>query len=278
MTKQFGDYHSTSDLLNAVANSALSALEVSIVSAAMISVDILPGETIGVSCTASLGVSSTGLSVGIVETIGVSATDLDVSIPDCICVSSTGLSVGIAETVGVSATDLDVTADIPATIGISGDVGVTGTIGVSATDLDVNIPDTISVSGSLAVSVDGAGSLPVCATDLDVSIPDCICVSAATTMSAGLQPYTTVNAGMLSAVAPSATYQLPDVACKSVAVKADDDNTYSIYIGGAYVSGDGTNGWRLDAGQSVSLRLDNVNRLYFCAENSAEKVYYIVIN
>lgn len=145
------------------------------------------------------------------------------------------------------------------TFGVSGTVGMSGTVGVSCTD-------------ALPVCADG-GSLPVCAVAA-------LQVSASTNLDTGLETFTTINHGSTSAVAASTAYQLPAVACKSVAVKAGDDNTNEIYIGASTVTATGaaTDGYRLNAGQGITFRFDNVDTIYFAAQTAGDWIHYVSIN
>lgn len=86
-----------------------------------------------------------------------------------------------------------------------------------------------------------------------------------------------MSAGMTSAVAASTTYQMPSLSCNSVAYKADDSNTGEIFVGGQWISGDGTNGYRLNAGQSIATRSSNVDNMYFNAPNADDTIYYLAL-
>jgi len=67
-----------------------------------------------------------------------------------------------------------------------------------------------------------------------------------------------------------ATNQAVHAGCE-VVVKADDDNTGYVYIGPSGVTT--STGFRLNPGQSISYRVDNVNRLYAIASAASQKVH-----
>lgn len=58
-----------------------------------------------------------------------------------------------------------------------------------------------------------------------------------------------------------------------LAIKADDNNTSDVYIGGSTVSS--TTGYRLIAGQGITIEVDDVTRVYAIAGAAAQEVQYI---
>jgi len=64
--------------------------------------------------------------------------------------------------------------------------------------------------------------------------------------------------------------------CKfGVVVKADDDNSGNVYVGGSGVTT--SNGFRLGAGQGISLEIDDASKIYVIADSSGQKVHWIAI-
>lgn len=237
------------ELMNAVANSAAGAsclrVELAVASACSIPV-----------CT--VGATPIIVDVYPVEYVRISASVIPIS-----SISSAQISVITGNVaLQVSATNFDV--DITETIGVSASTtGAWPICGHGGGRLGISAVDAWGISAlnttSFAVCAHGGGDLPISG---DV----------------GLEPYNTLVAGLCAAAAASTAYQLYTQACKSVAVKADDDNTAEVFIGGSTVAGDGANGYRLNAGQGISLRLSNVNLVYFNANTASDKVYWVVIN
>ena len=58
-----------------------------------------------------------------------------------------------------------------------------------------------------------------------------------------------------------------------VAIRANDDNTGSIYVGGSDV--DSSNGFVLSAGESVALQVADVSDVYIDADTTGEGVSWI---
>lgn len=146
------------------------------------------------------------------------------------------------------------------------------------TELMNSVADSATETLQVQIVTVSAGSIPICATASDT-----IGVSAATTTAftvsgnTGLYTYDTLSSATTSSVAASTVYRLPSYTCKSVAIKADDDNANNVYIGAANISADNLNGYRLDAGQSISLRVGNLNTVYFVADATGQKVHWIAI-
>lgn len=60
-----------------------------------------------------------------------------------------------------------------------------------------------------------------------------------------------------------------------VRVKADDDNTGSIYIGNASKIPTTSAGWRLKAGQELEISAGNVNQIFAIASAGSQKLYWM---
>jgi len=60
-----------------------------------------------------------------------------------------------------------------------------------------------------------------------------------------------------------------------ITVKADDDNTGNIFIGDSGVST--TTGFRLKAGQGITVELNNPSALYAIADAADQKIHYMVV-
>lgn len=95
-----------------------------------------------------------------------------------------------------------------------------------------------------------------------------------------LPVYSVVVSGELAG-ATSAT-PFPDVPCRLVVLKALSDNAGSVYVGGAGVtvpngSTDTTSGLQLNAGEQVTLYIDNLNKLYRICANAGDDLTYVVM-
>jgi len=68
---------------------------------------------------------------------------------------------------------------------------------------------------------------------------------------------------------------------KGVVIKAASSNTGIVYIGNSSVvtagTNDATDGFELSAGESVTIEIDNVNKLYAIGSAINQKVYWIVV-
>ena len=95
-------------------------------------------------------------------------------------------------------------------------------------------------------------------------------------VATGTPTPTQVVPSNVSVSTPGVRVQLPSVACKSVTVKAMAQNTGLVYVGdGSVTSG---NGFQLSPGDSVSVDIDNVNRLWIDAAVANEGVTMLAVN
>lgn len=70
--------------------------------------------------------------------------------------------------------------------------------------------------------------------------------------------------------------QLSSNECKSITVKALITNTGKIYVGGSDV--DSTNGFELNAGESMSIEISNTDKVWIDSSIDAQGVSYIYVN
>ena len=89
-----------------------------------------------------------------------------------------------------------------------------------------------------------------------------------------LVPAEAVWTDRLAVTAAGTRRQLPDLPCRSVAVKALAANLGTVYLGGVYVNA--ANGFPLAASEVINLAIDNVHRLYLDADNDGDGVAYLV--
>ena len=68
--------------------------------------------------------------------------------------------------------------------------------------------------------------------------------------------------------------QLPNISCRSVIVKADDDNSGDVYIGFSDKVST-SNGFRLKAGQGIELAIDNLSKIWLVATADNQKVHIL---
>ena len=67
---------------------------------------------------------------------------------------------------------------------------------------------------------------------------------------------------------------------RGVVVKAANSNTGTIYVGNSDVtanSADATDGFELGAGESVTIEVDDVNKLYVIASAANQVVYWLTV-
>jgi|TARA_Y100000310_G_scaffold33937_1_gene32083 hypothetical protein len=78
-------------------------------------------------------------------------------------------------------------------------------------------------------------------------------------------------------------FQLPNVECAMVKIRALASNSGNVYLGGSGVTvpdgtTDETSGYELDAGQDTDwLPIDNLNRLYGICDNNGDDMVYIAL-
>lgn len=123
----------------------------------------------------------------------------------------------------------------------------------------------IKVSSSGVVSVDGSATTqPVSGT-----------LSTNTAKTA-------FNTGSKSSIGTSAVQITASsiATVLSVLVKAANNNTGIIYIGNSGVTAgttDATDGYELAGGESVTIEVDNVNKLYAISSTTGQKVYWTAV-
>jgi len=106
--------------------------------------------------------------------------------------------------------------------------------------------------------------------DLKVTLDSEVVSTSETVPSTILNGLKTVTtAGTAEALAGSTS-------CKSVTVRAEIDNTGYIYVGNSGV--DSTNGYLLEAGDTVSLDIANLSTVYIDSSVNGEGAYYIGVN
>ena len=89
-------------------------------------------------------------------------------------------------------------------------------------------------------------------------------------------PYTINGNGVTTVPSPGTAVQLAsNTATASITIRALSTNTGRIYVGTSSVSS--ANGFQLSASETVSLDLNNLNKIYLDADNSSEGVSYIYI-
>lgn len=106
------------------------------------------------------------------------------------------------------------------------------------------------------------GRPPLKTYTIDSSMP-----SGATTIGTGLTTVTT--AGTAVSLGNS-------TACKQVTVQAKSTNTGNIYVGTTNVSS--SNGIVIWAGSSITISIDNINKIYIDADVNGEGVTYLYLN
>lgn len=84
-----------------------------------------------------------------------------------------------------------------------------------------------------------------------------------------------VLSGQITVTTAGTAVQGTDVPGGEIMLKAHPDNTQSVWVGN--VSGDvsSSNGFPLDAGESVIVKVSNLNALWFDAEVNGEKVCWL---
>ena len=147
----------------------------------------------------------------------------------------------------------------------------------TSADLNVRVSAPISMSGVVSmgtletISVSTATALPVST--------GVVTVAQSAAVSTMLDPYATVDNGWETAAAASTAYPAASagVACVSVVFKAHPGNSGRMFIGGSAVDG-ATNGFPLAAGDAISMRITNVNKVYYWAVTANDRLCWLVIN
>jgi hypothetical protein len=136
---------------------------------------------------------------------------------------------------------------------------------VSTGTVTVSVGTALPVSTGV-VSITAAAAVPVSTGTVTVS---------QSAVSMLIDPHTTIAASAQAAVAASTAYQLPNQTCVAVALKGRPGNTGNVWIGGSSVTN--TNGFPLDAGDAISLQVNNMNLLYYWCDTANDRICWIVI-
>lgn len=89
-------------------------------------------------------------------------------------------------------------------------------------------------------------------------------------------PYTIIGNGKTTVTSPGSSVQLASsTSTSSITIKALATNTGTIYVGSSSVSS--ANGFQLAAGDTLSLDLNNLNKVYLDASVGGEGVTYVYI-
>lgn len=148
-------------------------------------------------------------------------------------------------------------------------------------DVDVSNANPVPVSdagGSLTVDQPAHDNLNANANiqvgDVDVGPANLVPVDVANNVE------TTFDHGSNSAIGVAATQFIVAAtpAVLGVEVKAANDNTANIYIGNADVTAatvDATDGMELGPGESILVRIDDVNKLYAIAAADTQRVFWL---
>lgn len=128
--------------------------------------------------------------------------------------------------------------------------------------------ETVVVTTNNALEVSASAALPVSTGTVTATITG--------TASTLLDPYDATYSGIETAAAASTAYQCTNQVCVTVAFKAHPDNAGNVWLGDSNVSG-ASAGFPLDAGESVSIRLSNVNKAYYYADTAGDKLCWIAI-
>jgi len=68
----------------------------------------------------------------------------------------------------------------------------------------------------------------------------------------------------------------PDWDCLAVLLKADDQNSGNIYIGGEDMTGT-SDGYKLGPGEAVMIPVDNPCKIYAVSDSGTNKLYVLVV-
>lgn len=96
-----------------------------------------------------------------------------------------------------------------------------------------------------------------------------------------MEIYNRVVSGELQGSATA--LQLPDIKCRMVMLKAMDDNTGDVYVGGSGVTipdgtTDATSGLQLSPGEfSPWIPVSNLNLLYRICDNAGDDLTYLAV-
>lgn len=102
-------------------------------------------------------------------------------------------------------------------------------------------------------------------------------LSAATVISVNLNPATIVGNGKTTVTTAGTSVVLASsTSIVSVTVRALSSNTNKIYVGSSSVSS--TNGFQLSPQETVSLDINNLNKVYIDADTNGEGVTWIYLS
>lgn len=139
---------------------------------------------------------------------------------------------------------------------------------------NIGIPESLRRGETVAVTIvaDEAGGSGGLTDDELRATP----VPVSGTVTADLNPLTGIASGQKTVTSAGTAEALAgSTACKSVTIKALHDNTNMVYVGTSTV--DSTNGFVLDAGETVSMDIDNLADVYIDVDTNSEGVSYIYV-
>lgn len=101
-------------------------------------------------------------------------------------------------------------------------------------------------------------------------------LSSATVISVNVNPYTVLGNGKTTVTTAGTRVQLgSSTSTGSITVKALAANTGTIYVGNTTVSS--SNGFQLSAGDTVSMDLDNLSKVWIDSSVNGEGVSFVYI-
>jgi len=91
------------------------------------------------------------------------------------------------------------------------------------------------------------------------------------------EAYTTFYHGQTTVGTSAVQLTTESIECKKgVLIKADDDNTGNIYVGNSD-SVTSSTGFKLKAGQGVTVEINDPSKIYLIADADNQKVYWIAV-
>jgi hypothetical protein len=102
-------------------------------------------------------------------------------------------------------------------------------------------------------------------------------LNSGTTISVNINPASIIGNGKTTVITAGTSVQLASsTAIISVTIRALASNTNKIYVGSSSVSS--ANGFQLSPQESISLEIDNLNKVWIDADTNGEGVTYIYLD
>lgn len=191
-----------------------------------------------------------------------------------------GATVGVQNSTGTSLSVVGISGGYPVTV--KGENG--GAVEVTATTpIDVNVTNGLTIDDTDIVNALTVATNPLISTLTDIKTNTAVISSIKTDVTNG-----NLRAKISEITKPNRVYSASKNITASVSqidtntpikvgvtIKAHSTNTDFVYVGGANLLTNSTDGYPLEAGESIFLECNNINAVYARSNTGTQKLSYI---